>query len=572
MGVGDHIEVWVANDIAFPEGDCRTQVPSTTEVTQAQVDALVTEFDTNMYPKESAAFSVAPDRDGTNAVVGPDANGNGGDYTGPGNKTVTLVDNVRDDNYYEFPAAPTYIAGFFSAQLNELLDRNIMTIDAFDWLHRTGANPPNEPTDDLCTSRPGRPHLYEGTFAHEYQHLLHYYTDPFEGTWINEGLSDFAQTLVGYVDPSKTVFQAGADSHIYCFQGYGTVATPYNTNPRDCGGAGNSLTLWGEDPNPNATLADYGNTYSMMQYLYDRYGLDFMSALHQDGERQGLTSLGALLEDEGADLYDVIHNFQTMNLVDKAIDKRLGVLIGANKKDVTTKSLTASVNLANPASYELPGAAPNGADYVTLQKADGTALRGRDLRSFSFEGAATLPPQPLAWTVVGDDPDRPGNSVLWSGNGNNIDAAAVTEVAVPTADPTLTLPRQVRRGGRVRLRLRVRVHRRRGHLHPDRRRQDGRRSVRPVAERHHRRVRAAQLRPVGVRRPDRAALVPVRQRRRRQRGRPAPRRHHRRRHGRQRRFQPGAVRLADRDPADRGPQLERQADRHRREARHRLAA
>jgi hypothetical protein len=438
MGVGDHIEVWVANDIAFPEGDCRTQVPSTTEVTQAQVDALVTEFDTNIYPKESAAFSVAPDRDGTNAVVGPDADGNGGDYTGPGNKTVTLVDNVRDDNYYEFPAAPTYIAGFFSAQLNELLDRNIMTIDAFDWLHRTGANPPNEPTDDLCTSRPGRPHLYEGTFAHEYQHLLHYYTDPFEGNWINEGLSDFAQTLVGYVDPSKTVFQAGADSHIYCFQGYGTVATPYNTNPRDCGGAGNSLTLWGEDPNPDATLADYGNTYSMMQYLYDRYGLDFMSALHQDGERQGLTSLGALLEDEGADLYDVIHNFQTMNLVDKAIDKRLGVLIGANKKDVTTKSLTASVNLANPASYELPGAAPNGADYVALQKADGTPLSGRDLRSFSFEGAATLPPQPLAWTVVGDDPDRPGNPVLWSGNGNNIDAAAVTEVAVPTADPTLT--------------------------------------------------------------------------------------------------------------------------------------
>ena len=168
-----------------------------------------------------------------------------------------------------------------------------MTIDAFDWAHRTGANPPDEPTADPCTSRPARPHLYEGTFAHEWQHLLQYYTDPFETNWINEGLSDFAQTLVGYVDATATVDQPGADSHLYCFQGFGTVQTPYNPNPRDCGGAQNSLTLWGEDPNPAAVLADYGNAYSMMLYLYDRFGTDFMSALHRDGEHQGLASLAA---------------------------------------------------------------------------------------------------------------------------------------------------------------------------------------------------------------------------------------------------------------------------------------
>ena len=179
-----------------------------------------------MYPKETSTFSTPPDRDGTGAVLGPDANGNGGVYTGGGDKTVALIDNVRDDNYYTFPAAPTYIAGFFSSQLNELFDRNVMTIDAFDWAHRTGANPPDEPTADLCTSRPARPNLYEGTFAHEWQHLLHYYTDPFETTWVNEGISDFAQTLTGYVDATATVFDRGADSHLYCFQGFGTVQTP----------------------------------------------------------------------------------------------------------------------------------------------------------------------------------------------------------------------------------------------------------------------------------------------------------------------------------------------------------
>ncbi|MER6951255.1 choice-of-anchor J domain-containing protein [Nonomuraea sp. NPDC000554] len=438
-GVGNNIEVWVANDLSFPAGDCRAQVPTSTQITDAQVANLVTQFDTNMYPKETAAFSTPPDRDGTNAVLGPDANGKGGVYTGAGNRTVTLVDNVRDDNYYTFPAAPTYIAGFFSAQFNELLDRNVMTIDAFDWLHRTGPNPPDEPTSDLCTSRGARPNLYEGTFSHEWQHLAHYYTDPLETTWVNEGLSDFAQTLTGYVNAKATVFDKGADGHIYCFQGFGTVQTPSNTNPRDCGGPENSLNLWGEGGNGSAVLADYGNTYSFMLFLYDRYGSAFMSKLHRDGKLQGLASLKAALAEQGVNnMYQVIHDFQTSTLVDKVVgESNRGVIVGVPKKRVTTASLRSTVNLANPRAYATPGAAPNGADYVPLQKSGGTFLRGHELRSLSFEGSKTLPPIPLAWTVVSDDPDRSGNPVLWSGNASNLNAAAITKLTVPSADPTL---------------------------------------------------------------------------------------------------------------------------------------
>ena len=196
-----------------------------------------------------------------------------GDYSGAGDKIVTLVDNVRDDNFYDFPAAPTYIAGFFWSALNEYLDRNVMTIDAFDWLHRTGAAPADAPTADLCTSRPARPYLYEGVFAHEYQHLLQYYTDPNEVNFVNEGLSDFAETVTGYANSNATVFQAGPQSHLYCFNGFGTVTTPYNTNPRDCGGPENSLTLWGDEGSGNEILADYGNAWSFMLYLYDHYGI-----------------------------------------------------------------------------------------------------------------------------------------------------------------------------------------------------------------------------------------------------------------------------------------------------------
>jgi hypothetical protein len=437
-GVGNHIEVWVANDLAFPAGDCRAQIPNSTTITDEQVQRLMSEFDGNMYPKETSTFSTPPDRDGTNAQLGPDANGNGGDYTGDGDNTVALIDNVRDDNFYEFPAAPTYIAGFFSSQFNELLDRNVMTVDAFDWPHRTTPNPPDEPTADLCTSRPARANLYEGTFAHEWQHLLHYYTDPFETTWLNEGLSDFAQTLTGYVDATATVFDKGADSHIYCFQGFGTVQTPFNPNSRDCGGPENSLNLWGEG-NPNAVLADYGNAYSLMLYLFDHYGTDIISRLHRDADRQGLASLDANLAAEGAsDMYRVIHDYQSMVLVDKLVgDAQQSIVLGRPKSSVTTASLRSTVNLANPNINDDPGAAPNGADYVPLQNAGGQVLKGRDLRSLSFSGATSLPAIPLAWTIVSNDPDRPGNPVLWSGNQSNLDASAVAQVTVPAADPTL---------------------------------------------------------------------------------------------------------------------------------------
>ncbi len=437
QAVEQHIEVWVADDTSFRAGDCRSAVANTTTVTPAQAEYLATQFETRMFPKESAAFSVAPDRDGSGNVV------SGVDPTGDGQRIMTLVDNVRDDNYWlGVNAAPTYIAGFFSSQFNELLDRNVMTIDAYDWLHRTGAKPPDAPNADVCTSRPARPYLYESTFAHEYQHLLEYYQDPDEVSWVNEGLSDFAQTLVGYVDARKTVYQRGADSHIFCYQGYGTVQTPYNTNPRDCGGPENSLTLWGDQDylSQSAILADYGNAYSFMLFLYDRYGLDFMSALHRDGNAQGLNGLQDTLDEfsPGTKEFDVLHDFQTATVLDQALDVPSGVVTGISKSRVTSPSLNSSVNLDNPRAYAEPGAPANGADYVALRNDNGGYLKGKNVNSLSFEGAASLVPEELKWTVVADPPQHSGNSALWSGNVSNLDASAVTEVTVPADAATLT--------------------------------------------------------------------------------------------------------------------------------------
>ncbi len=395
-GVGDHIEVWVASGVdatsvgtAFPEGDCRNAVPGTTDVTAEQVNGLVTEFDSNIYPQETKLFSTPKDRSGSATIPGLTAAGI--NFAGSGDKTVTLVDNVRDENFYDFPANKTYIAGFFAPIFNVLTDRNVMTIDAFDWQHRTGENPKNEPNKDLCKSRPARPHAYEGVFAHEWQHLLQGYTDAAETTWLNEGLSDYAINLVGYGVTTRGVKEKRAESHLFCFHGFGNVKGPSNPNPSDCGGPQNSLTLWQDEGAGSEVLADYGNAWSFLLFLADRYGREMITKLHNDGTNQGLASVAAALEELSpkTKLADLLHDYQLMNLLDTYASKPGAKVVGIDKDRITTKSLNATMNLKNPASYDLPGAAPNGADYVLL-KSGKKGIAGKDLKSFEFDGAKTV--------------------------------------------------------------------------------------------------------------------------------------------------------------------------------------
>jgi hypothetical protein len=185
-----HSEIWVSNVLSFKPGDCRNDGDRNV-ITDAQVAYLADQFESNIYPKESAEFSVPPNRDGTHARRGePDTpfSLTGGDnyYAGNGERIVILVDNVRDDNYNDLNNSQglSYIAGFFSSTINTNLDRNVMTVDSFDWTHRTGAHPQHQPVPgDNCNSKPARPFLYEGVFAHEYQHLLEFYESAGESTW-----------------------------------------------------------------------------------------------------------------------------------------------------------------------------------------------------------------------------------------------------------------------------------------------------------------------------------------------------------------------------------------------------
>ena len=448
-GGGDKVEVWVASDrqrapvtdpagpfsegTNFIDGDCRNG--PRTQITDAHVAYLINEFDQNIYPLESNAFSVPPNRDGTGGFA-PDPRYH---PQGEGDNIVVLVDNVRDDNFYDVNNTQgfTYVAGFFSSTLNELFNRNIMTIDAFDWLHRTGATPAHEPSSDLCTSAPARPFLYEGVFAHEYQHLLEYYASPGEATWVNEGLSDWAQTLTGYVNPATPITQIGFDSHTQCFLGYLGIKTDANPIPR-IGGPENSLTLW-SDQGDDEILCDYGAAYTNMEYLHGQFGTALMKRLHNE-DLNGFAGYQASLDAHasGTSARDVVHRWAAMVAIDGLLDQGRQ-LVGGIRSRYQTPTLNATVNWDIPDAFSEPGAPPNGSDYVRLKNAAGQPVRVKGIKSLRFDGASTLTPHPIEWTVdTVTPPASAANPALYSGIADNMDRAIVRQVSVPAGGGNLT--------------------------------------------------------------------------------------------------------------------------------------
>lgn len=225
--VGEYGEIWVANNLNFPAGDPRN---SQVAITDAQVQYLLNEFDNRIYEKEVEFFAPPAERKGEHGAFPY--------WEDEAGKVVILIDNIKDAGFYD-SSYPSYIAGYFSPTISDLTDRNVMTIDSFDWMNRTGPDA-------------ARPYLYEGVFAHEFQHLLHSDTDGAEDTFVNEGLSDFAQYLVGY---------GHSDGHVDFFM----------NNLR------NSLTIWG-DQTDLQILGDYGIAYLFQLYLYEQYGEAFIQA------------------------------------------------------------------------------------------------------------------------------------------------------------------------------------------------------------------------------------------------------------------------------------------------------
>lgn len=133
------------------------------------------------------------------------------------------------------------------------------------------AGPPGGSGEDLAQHANDKPVLFMataalqlpdvtwlGTLAHEYMHLLTY-TDKSraagvprtEDTWLNEGLSMLAMDLCGDGLQGGDRYVADEVSHF--------EAAPQHY----------SLTAWNRDPNGS----DYGESYLLLRYLADRFGI-----------------------------------------------------------------------------------------------------------------------------------------------------------------------------------------------------------------------------------------------------------------------------------------------------------
>jgi hypothetical protein len=435
-GIGDHAEVWVASDsdevssgLEFPAGDCRNDGVRTV-VTDEQVEYLLDEFDGNMYPIESELYSVPPPLDGMDAPLAEILGLPADYYAGDGDKIVVLVDNFRDDNFYDTDNANTYsyIAGFYWGLYDYYFNRLTMNIDGWDWLHRTGDDPPNEPSTDACTHAPARPNLYEGVFAHEYQHLLEAYQDWDEVSWVNEGLSMYAEPATGYGDWSLGVNDVGFEGSVQCFMGYVAKQTEVNAFPYP-GGPENSLTVWGDQTDDESEiLCDYGAAGMFVAYLAQQYGVDFVSRLHTN-RKNGLAGLQNLLDRfaGGVDAMTVLDRWATMVAIDGWLDKGAD-LVGRKETKFQLDLIHGSIYWPNDAAYENPGAPPNGSDYVRLRGAGGAWLKVQGLETIAFDGASELPPMPVEWSV--DDTQGDPAPSLYSGMGDNLDRAIIQEVTV----------------------------------------------------------------------------------------------------------------------------------------------
>src|SRR5207253_2674400 len=157
--------------------------------------------------------------------------------------------------------------------------------------------------------------------------------------------------ITGYVDPSIPPSSKKTDRHIGCFDGF--IGSRF-------GGPENSLTLWGDQGDPEI-LCDYGAAYTFMQYLYDHYGLDFMTALHRN-DRTGFNGLRRVLSNQTGGktkAQTVIHRWAVMVALDRALDRNGHNLIGGKAGRFTSKSLRSEIKFVNPEAYNGAGAPLN---------------------------------------------------------------------------------------------------------------------------------------------------------------------------------------------------------------------
>lgn len=383
--VGDNVEIWVAKDLAYgPDNPKPADV-----VTQAQVDKLTAEFDSNIYPVATDFFGTPDVLDGTGSPL-PEMVGLPEGYYEGSDKVIMLVDNVQDEGWNN-PSYPFFVAGFFWQTLENYTDRNIITIDTNSWETRL------EET-------------FFATTIHELQHLIQADNDGSEETWLNEGMSTFSEYLGGY--------------------GHGEGSINFYLDHPE-----NSLVNWDEHGTAATgpeTIADYGQVYLFTLYMYDKFGQEFIRELATDGDTQGMASVNKVLQDYGTNktFTEVYQNFMTALTLDNS-----KVSSDYNIDSIDLRSLPVgtsgevrgkTVDFEKAKTFEKEGVPAWGGDFKEFNF-------GKDVRGLEFDGVDFLP---LQWETAANPLDA-SEQVLHANNGDEADQALIFGATVPTDNPEL---------------------------------------------------------------------------------------------------------------------------------------
>ena len=126
---------------------------------------------------------------------------------------------------------------------------------------------------------------YMATLAHEFEHMIQWHNDPSEATWLDEGLAQLAERIVGF-DTVTTHPSFLADSNL-------------------------QLNAWPSNPAQN--LPNYGGSYLFLLYLWERFGDELIHDLARHPE-DGMAAVRDSLSARGIDAHEVFGDWAVANL------------------------------------------------------------------------------------------------------------------------------------------------------------------------------------------------------------------------------------------------------------------
>ncbi len=238
----------------------------------------------------------------------------------------------------------------------------------------TLANPRSNQRDmiyvNLGAIRPGGAG-FDGTIAHELQHMIHFARCPSQETWVDEGAAELASRLVGFVHPSTRAFAARPDVQ---------------------------LNAWSLDRSELAR--HYQAAYLWWRYVVQRSGgSDAVPDMLSSCSR-GEALFEGFLERRGADegFDEMFADWTVANLLDDSA-------VADGRYGYADEDLHAAVSTQLAAGGSLGQSVPQyAASYVELPPTPGR---------IAFSGQPTVPLLPSLGTA---------GAVWWSNRGDNVDS------------------------------------------------------------------------------------------------------------------------------------------------------